>query len=170
MSEKDILSEIGSLNSLWEWAARLQNEIDEITTSLIPLQQQRDAAVAKLELVRRLINLSNQEREQVSSSESLPSAETQPVATMQLEDRVEAMLSSQGKPMHIRDIYDNLIKLGVPMPGKGQEANIILRLRRDSNRFVRTGRGTYALVAWKLPTYTPTKKRRKVRGRKVEGK
>jgi hypothetical protein len=69
--------------------------------------------------------------------------------------------------MHIRDIRNALIQKGVPLPGKGDEANIILRLRRDNARFIRTERGTYALVEWNLPAYAPAPRTKKVRRRKA---
>ena len=87
-------------------------------------------------------------------------------ALPEIEDRIEEVLQSNGKPMHITDIRATLIRIGVPLPGRGDEANIILRLRRASERFVRTGRGTYALTAWKIPEYSPAPSRKRVRRRR----
>jgi hypothetical protein len=127
----------------------------------------KEAAAAKLELVRRLINLSSQgQGSTIDKNDSLLSG-PQSASVLQIEDHIEAILGSKGKPMHIRDIYAALIEMGVPLPGKGHEANIILRLRRDSDRFIRTARGTYALVAWDLPLDSPAKRKRRIRTRKV---
>jgi len=148
--------------SLQAWADAIELEIAELTASIVPLQQRLDAAREKLDLVRRLIHLS-------SPTRYPPPTGAEPVTIAQLcvtppgiEERIEDILRSSGKPMHIRDIRASLIQMGVPLPGRGDEANLILRLRRDSGRFVRTERGTYALVAWKLPAYSPTLRKKKV--------
>jgi hypothetical protein len=81
---------------------------------------------------------------------------------------VEAILAEKGEPMHIGALRDVLIERGIPLPGRGDEANIIVRLRRDDTRFTRTGRGTYGLTAWGLPAVAPTRRKKVRRRRKVK--
>ena len=167
MNDENVSANVGSTESLQAWAQSIEREISDIVASLVPLQQRREAAVAKLELVRRLINLSNQGQDSTPDKTDSLLSGPQSASVLKIEDHIEAMLCSKGKPMHIRDIHASLIEMGVPLPGKGHEANIILRLRRDNDRFIRTERGTYALVAWNLPMYSPARRKRRIRTRKV---
>jgi hypothetical protein len=83
-----------------------------------------------------------------------------------IEDHVASLLEAEGAPLHITDIRNTLIERGVPLPGRGDEANIIVRLRRATDRFVRTGRGTYGSVSWGLEEVSPTRTRRRSKNRK----
>ena len=159
MVEKNVPTPFDSAETLQAWAVDIEREIAEITASILPLQQRLDAAREKLDLVRRLISISMR-----GNYGTLPAS--QATALPEIEDRIEEVLQSNGKPMHITDIRATLIRIGVPLPGRGDEANIILRLRRASERFVRTGRGTYALTAWKIPEYSPAPSRKRVRRRR----
>jgi hypothetical protein len=49
---------------------------------------------------------------------------------------------------------------GVPLPGRGTEANLLVRLHRSNGRFVRTGRGTFAPVSMGASEVKPTRRRR----------
>jgi hypothetical protein len=166
MKEKDVPTSFESVEVLQAWTEDIEREIADLTSDILPLQQRLDAAREKLDLVRRLIHLS------APSATSLPrNADTVPPSPQVpvlpgIEDRIEDILSSSGKPMHIRELRATLIQMGVPLPGRGDEANIILRLRRASNRFVRTERGTYALTAWNLSEYSPTPSRKRVTKRR----
>ena len=167
MASKNVPTGLETTESLRAWAGDLEGEIAEITASIVPFQQRLDAAREKLDLVRRLIHLSNPAPAGArSKTEPLPPV-PQSASLPGIEDHIEEILRLAGKPMHIRDIRASLIQMGVPLPGRGDEANIILRLRRSADRFVRTERGTYALVAWNLPAYSPAPQRRKVRRRRV---
>ena len=65
--------------------------------------------------------------------------------------------------MHISDIRSSPLEKGIPIPGRGDEANVIVRLRRLEDRFTRTARGTYGLAEWKLPALASKAGRRKRR-------
>ena len=82
-----------------------------------------------------------------------------------VEDHVEQMLRSANEPVHISKIRQALVDAGVPLPGRGDEANIIVRLARDTGRFVRTGRGTYGLVALGATEVRPTRIKKVSRAR-----
>ena len=144
------------------WAEEVEREIAEITSGILPLQQRLDAAREKLDLIRRLIHLSDPASIPLSTKTDALSSSTQPTSLPGIEDRIEEILGAKGKPMHIREIRDSLIQMGIPLPGRGDEANIILRLRRDRDRFIRTERGTYALVVWNLPEYSPAPRKKEL--------
>jgi hypothetical protein len=83
-------------------------------------------------------------------------------STPDLENAVEELLRAAGEPLHISSIRSALLTRCVPIPGRGDEANIILRLRRVEDRFTRTARGTYGLAEWGIPALKrKTRKRRR---------
>jgi len=163
MTDKNVPTSLVSNDALQVWAENIEREIAEITSSIIPLQQQLDAAREKLDLVRRLIHLSSPGAASLPrSTDAVPPSPQAPPFPV-IEDRIEEILRSSGKPMHISELRTSLIQMGVPLPGRGDEANIILRLRRASDRFVRTERGTYALMSWNMPEYSPAPSKKTVR-------
>jgi hypothetical protein len=86
--------------------------------------------------------------------------------TSDLEDAVEEILHAAGAPLHISDIRERLMEQGVPIPGRGDDANIIVRLRRFEGRFTRTARGTYGLSEWGIPALkSKTRKQRRTGAR-----
>jgi hypothetical protein len=158
------------LEDLEAWARATEREIDEIRGQMLPLEERMGAARERLDLIRRLVGLADGSKRQPTaaprSSQRGEPAEGRVPPGGTVEDQVEAILAKRGEPMHISALRDALIEQGVPLPGRGDEANIIVRLRRDEARFTRTGRGTYALTAWGLPAVAPTQ-RRKVRRRRA---
>ena len=154
------------VKDLKQWADATELEIEHIKQEIAPLEERLEAAQERLGLIRRLIGLAQQ-----SDGKAKPPRQSggaaQPLASgAELEDHLEALLAEAGEPLHISQLRDQLIARGIPLPGKGDEANIIVRLRRDEGRFTRTGRGMYALAAWGLPAAVPTK-RKKVRRRRA---
>lgn len=166
MNTESVPTSIESKEALQAWADQIQQEIVEITAAIMPLQQRLDAASEKLDLVRRLIHLSHPTSEAACTRQEQLRSSQQTASFPAIEDHIEEVLRSAGKPMHIRDIRDALIQMAVPLPGRGDEANIILRLRRDPDRFVRTGRGTYGIAAWKLLEYSPAPRKKRVSRRR----
>lgn len=87
-----------------------------------------------------------------------------------LTDVAYRALRTNGEPMHYRRIVEHLASLGVSLSGKDPGTVLINYLRREPQRFCRTGQpGCYALVEWNLPgarpvsgapKTTPSKKRR----------
>lgn len=135
---------------------------------MAPLEDRMASARERLDLIRRLMSLANEgHKPGAVPPRAGPRGKSErsllpPGANV--EDHMEAVLTDAGEPMHISALRQALIERGVPLPGRGDEANIIVRLRRDERRFTRTGRGTYALAAWGLPAVAPTR-RKKVRRR-----
>lgn len=163
-----------NLQWLNRWADLTRREIQELTAAMLPLQERLEVAREQLDLIGRLIGLAEAHGAETGSSrgDSSPSADhgtgTMPplpavVQGADLEDRLEAILRQQGAPVHIKNIRKLLIAQGVPLPGRGDEANIILRLRRSDERFVRTGRGLYGLRSWGLSEVKAVRTRRRTR-------
>jgi hypothetical protein len=162
MENNNVPTSIESLEALQAWADDIEREIAQIKSKILPLQQQLDSAREKLDLIKRLIHLSAPGSNSYPGNVATISPSSQLSGPLTIEDHIEEILRSSGKPMHISELRTSLIQMGVPLPGRGDEANIILRLRRASDRFVRTERGIYALIAWNLPEYSPAPSKKKV--------
>lgn len=151
--------------SLAAWEKAIEGEIAEIASMMAPLQTKLDAAREKLDLVQRLRHLVvGSRKSDKPSNPASNGAATSP--SLEVEGHIEAILEKAGEPLHIGSIRQQLIERGVPLPGRGDEANIILRLRRAPNQFVRTGRGMYGLSRWNLQAVPPSAKKRRFRRRR----
>jgi hypothetical protein len=128
------------------WADRLRLEVVALRRELEDNKQSLIRAEERLELVNRLLAL---------DGVRLPVADLEPPAVFRepntvgadLEEAVVSILEECSEPLHIGRIRELLIERGVAIPGRGDEANIILRLRRREDLFTRTARGTYGLAA-----------------------
>jgi hypothetical protein len=142
------------LEDLEAWARAVEAEVEQLRQEMLPIEERLAAAREKLDLIRRLIGLA-------ANSPTIGPGRQQrahDLLASGVEDHIEAVLSEKGAPMHISALRDALIARGAPLPGRGDEANIIVRLRRDEGRFTRTGRGMYGLAAWGLDAVAPTRR------------
>jgi hypothetical protein len=147
---------------LQAWASALSEEIEVLRSEIQRSQAALSEAEEKRSLVQRLMELDRQAVEIESSTNhahpfvpftvTLNSADNTEANSHDLEDAVAAILDEAGSPLHISAIRRRLIDNGVRIPGRGDDANVIVRLRKDPDRFTRTARGTYALTAWGLPS------------------
>lgn len=78
-----------------------------------------------------------------------------------IEQGAMEILSERGKPLHISDLRTELARRGIPIPGKGTDANVIVYLSRSID-ICRVGRGLYALRTWNVPE-VPARRRRSLR-------
>jgi len=76
------------------------------------------------------------------------------------------ILEAARRPMHISELKTILETRGVRIPGKGTQANLIARLRRDG-RIARAARGMYGLRALGIEEYQPMRRKRSRGRRKV---
>ena len=162
------------LDQLKAWAEATEREIQEIKEAVAPLQERMENASQRLDLIKRLVHLSEAGAARSTHvgehQHSLRSARTDNSRSAtsiepanSLEDEIDDILRAAGSPVHVSAIRERLIERGVPLPGKGEEANIIVRMGRSEERFTRTGKGTYGLSSWNFQSVTPT---RKVKSRK----
>jgi hypothetical protein len=160
-------------DQLQDWASATEKEIAEIQACVAPLELRLQAAKESLDLIRRLIRLtegvlstpSDRGGQNTPSPNDSPSAHS--ARKEDLEVHLEQILHEAGKPMHISAIRQELVNRAVPLPGRGDEANIIVRLRRAPHRFSRVGRGTYALATLGLNVVPPRRRRRTRRRKKL---
>jgi hypothetical protein len=153
------------------WCASLSEEIAHFRVELQRCQRALADAEEKQALVRRLLELDGEVPKPntrgstgLDAGDSLASEGTSTAAvsmilrapalanSQPLEDAVASILEVSRKPMHVSDIRLRLMADGVRIPGRGDDANVIVRLRKAPDRFTRTARGTYALTHWGLPS------------------
>lgn len=142
------------LEKLRQWRAELSSKADALRGEIQERAVGLDHIEEQLSLLIRLIELNGgsggtaqPEKDNVSPFRYLSS----PNGSRSFEDEVEMVIKEHGKPMHISAIRSALVKAGCPIPGRGDDANIIVRMRNHPNRFTRTARGTYSLAEWGLP-------------------
>lgn len=138
------------LQQLALWREEAVREVEAVQSELAGLQQRADEAKARFSLLDKLLALE-------AGDDAVPPGK----APMDLLDACEDILQDAGSPQHISQIHAELLARGVPLPGKGNEANIIARLQRSDGRFVRTGRGTYALAGSGFPEEKPVRRRKR---------
>jgi hypothetical protein len=146
-----------SPSELLEWKRVLLKRADELKTEIRLRQVELAQVEERVSLVSRLIAVDSAESISAEPESGSATALGSLPATFrlstegELEDQVEALLREAGAPMHISAIREALISKGVQIPGRGDEANIIVRIRKVPERFTRTARGTYALPEWGIP-------------------
>jgi hypothetical protein len=154
---------------LQKWKQDLLQRADELKVEIRLRQVELSQVEERITLVSRLIAVDSADSptsEIESRDLTIPKLTSESPRLSnegELEDEVEALLRSAGGPMHISSIRESLIANGVQIPGRGDEANIIVRIRKIPDRFTRTARGTYALPEWGIPEMA-TKTTRAKRG------
>jgi hypothetical protein len=146
------------LDGLTAWQAGLARHAEELRAEIRAKQAELAQVEERLTLVTKLIEVETRGRADASSNRQIAPTEPLLPATGSarnsppgLEDAVEEILRAAGTPLHIANIRETLTAKGVPIPGRGDDANIIVRLRRFEDRFTRTARGTYGLAEWGIP-------------------
>jgi chromosome segregation ATPase len=150
--------------NLTSWEATLSRQAEDLRGEIGAKQAELSGVEERLKLVRRLLELEAHGTPSNRRSDGKASA-SKALATKppELEQAVTQILRDAGKPLHIADIRAELIDRQVPIPGRGDDANIIVRLRRLDEQFTRTGRGTYALAEWGLEPLASARRRRRPR-------
>ena len=108
----------------------------------------------------------------LSANESLREASLMfaRVNDLSFEDSLEEILATENSAMHVDRIAEKLLERGVVIPGRGDHANIITRLRRAPEKFDWIGAGTYALTKWDLPKKKNIKSRKRIRNMRAHGR
>src|SRR5690349_18790188 len=145
----------GRIEELRHWKSEAIVEHEAAQASLAAAQQRVEACRERLRLLDRLLAVENPEP---AASRRENSELTPPIDD--LLDACEKLVRNAGKPLHIKELHTGLLNEGIPIPGRGTEANLLVRLHRSNGRFVRTGRGTYAPVSMGAPEVRPTQRRR----------
>lgn len=154
------------LDALLAWQAALTTQLEDLRNEIRLKQVALVQVEERLNLVTRLIDMETRTQgdnpAKSDDTELAIPASPSSVAhdgSSDLVTAVEKILRNAGEPLHISAIREALIKNGVPIPGRGDEANIIVRLRRLNGRFTRTARGTYGLAEWGMPELKAKRRR-----------
>ena|SRR5258706_9064412 len=143
---------------LSKWREQVLKDLDDARQQLAELQKRIREGEQRLELVNGLLTL--------ETSGNLGPQEAKPATSGdELLDACEQITRDTGRPMHISELHSALLARGVPLPGRGAEANLIVRLQRSNGRFLRVGRGIYAPAKLGLAEVKPTRTRRRARKR-----
>jgi hypothetical protein len=158
------------LDSLSAWQTALTRQAEDLRREISTKQADLATTEERLSLVTKLIDVETRARggspersDKMGTPERrTPDMPARTAVTADLEQAVEEILRAAGAPLHISEIRTTLINQEVPIPGRGDDANIIVRLRRFEDRFTRTARGTYGLAEWGIPALaSKTPKRRR---------
>ena len=141
---------------LCQWKEQATKELEDARQQLAEIQKHIRDSEQRLELVNNLLALERPKESVVLESKPLMSSD-------ELLDACEKLVRETGRPMHIRELHAALLNRGVPLPGRGEEANLIVRLQRSGGRFVRVGRGTYAPAELGFTEVKPSRTRRRAR-------
>jgi hypothetical protein len=155
-------------DQLHAWFLALEERVRSLRAEIANKQAELAREDEQLSLVRRLFELQNGNA--ASSQTAAPprqdSTAARSTTSPDLETAVEEVLRAEGSPLHISTIRSRLIERGVPIPGRGDDANIIVRIGQQEDRFTRTARGTYALTEWGLPAMPRVARRKKSKPRR----
>src|SRR5262245_24664619 len=147
----------GRTDDLLRWKAETTAEYETARAEMAAAQQRVEACKERLRLLDRLLTI--ERGPELASSQEI-SMETARDAPDALLDACERLVISAGRPLHIKELYAALLDGGVHIPGRGTEANLLVRLHRSNGRFVRTGRGTFAPASMGKQEVRPTRRRR----------
>lgn len=149
---RHFMSDANRVDEVRKWRHEASAELERAQQELQEVQRRVEEARERVMLLDRLLAVEGDGRGGEAAASS--------PGTDELLDACEQIVRGAGRPLHIRELHAALVKDGVPLPGRGTEANIIVRLQRSNGRFVRTGHGTYAPADFGLPEAKPMRRRR----------
>lgn len=160
------MDESSRTEELQRWKTETAAQLEATLAELAGVQQRVEACRERLRLLDRLLaiesgpGLASDQEMSGRTTQEMPPADD-------LLDVCERVVLSAGRPLHIKELHAALLDQGIPIPGRGTEANLLVRLHRSNGRFIRTGRGTFAPAAMGTDEVRPTRRRRvRTRGAK----
>jgi len=144
------MNKIPTVDTLITWRSQIIEDLETMKVELSLLQVKIKESNERVELIDKLLTIENREEKESNKI---------PENIIGLIGECEIILREAGKPMHINELHMDLIKKGIPIPGKGNQANVIARIQRSDGRIIRTGHGVYGLPEFGLPERKPVRKR-----------
>lgn len=148
-----------SLEELRVWRRQVEQSLEELREQLAQVQKAIKDSEQRLQLLDRLLALECRSDEETRTLSAGP--------TTFLDACVE-LIRQKGESMHIREMHSSLLHKGIPIPGRGDQANIIARIQRSDGRIIRTGRGLYGLPDLGHSEVKPVRRRSKPRSKASE--
>lgn len=149
------------------WLSELEQAIRSKRLEVTRLQQEIAADSAREAALKAVLVVgSGEENAEISlAARSSESHQTNDALVHPVQAGGVKVLQERGKPTHVSEIRSELLRRGVPIPGKASDANVIVYLSR-SPVVCRVGRGLYALREWGVPE-VPRRRRRSTKKRKA---
>lgn len=153
------------------WLKEITNRIDVNQTAVSRLRSEIARDTRKQQALEALLASEPPTGRGAAGNEArqTPRAARHQVAEHPIKTAAIAVLEERGKPMHISELRKALEQRGVPIPGKGTDANVIVYLSRAAD-VCRVGKGLYALRAWGVPAVPPRHRRSRRRRGKRQGR
>lgn len=142
------------INEIKIWREQVKNSLEKYREELAEIQKAIKETEERLELLDGLLALENGLEHEVHS-QSIDQDEF-------LESCIE-IIRERGKSVHIGDLHSALLENGVPIPGMGNQANVISRIQRSDGKIIRTGRGMYGLPEFGVSEKKPVQRKKKSR-------
>jgi hypothetical protein len=154
--------------ALADAAELLRDKIAAKKAEFADLAEDLRRAERELQLIAELIRVRGEGLVPDESARlpSAPSSELTEVVSdgsgPSLAEAVVGVLRRQGKAMHIQELTVAVRKAGIPIPGRGESANVIAHIRSHPE-VVRPVRGVYGLREWGIQDAVarPRKRRRR---------
>jgi hypothetical protein len=131
------------LERLHTWRAALERKLAELDARVKPLLAEVEKTRQQLQLVDRLLGLESHSGTDHSAVNGTPSTRPSRLNGSVTEALV-SILRQVGQPLHISELKERFLQLGLTIPGRGTESNLLSYIVRDP-RFVRVSKGTYLL-------------------------
>jgi hypothetical protein len=150
------------LERLHSWKAALERKLAELDARVRPLLAEVEKTRQQLQLVDRLLGLES--RGGGGRLVSVTSPTSPGDFNGSVTEALASILLEAGHPLHISQVKERFLSLGLTIPGRGNESNLLSYIVRDP-RFVRVSKGTYTLEAGAAlgPASTPVKRASKGR-------
>lgn len=128
------------VESLVKRESELSDELKFVQSELVTIQDRYRSVEKEHRMVAELLRLHGQPGDCVGRDTAQGDAAGFRAVLL-------SILTDAGEPMHVSDIEEELMKRRIPIPGKGNTANIISHLVRASDEISRVASGTYALTS-----------------------
>lgn len=151
------------VSELLRWRAAAIHELEEAQANAAAAQQRTESCRERVRLLDRLLAVETGS-EAATSTHEMSAHSARDAESEGLLHACERLVREAGRPLHIKELHTALLNNRIPIPGRGTEANLLVRLHRSNGRFVRTGRGTFAPASMGLQEVKPSLRRR-VKGR-----
>ncbi len=120
----------------------VQGEVERLRAEVADIAARLSSKEAQLRGISDLLAL------ETPSVETPPAGNGSSWPTSRFIDAAVEVLRSSGKPMHYKQLADQLAASGTLIPGQNPAANLVAHMSRDA-RFGRgLARGTYGLSEW----------------------
>jgi hypothetical protein len=114
-----------------------RQEADDAKKALAEAQQRATAAEKRVRLMAELLSLDSALEAPTMLGESPPKGRPDFL------DAAVEVLKERGGSMGVRELKSALLSIGVPLPGKGEDANLISRFLRSQGRIRKVSPGVY---------------------------